>query len=217
MVNKNYREYPSHFRKLTGLCSLLLMVTVSIPLACAQQNRSDVEWLIDVLNLKQGSVVADIGAGSGDQTLALAEYVGSDGHVYSSELGRDSVQYLQDVVDSSPVTNVTVLEGHPERTNLPEECCDALFLRRVYHHFGNPSVMNKSMLQALRPGGRLAVIDFEPRGRESDDPAGRTSGSQHGVNAATVEKELTEAGFRLVSSEKRSGRNFYIVVEKPRE
>ncbi|WP_372637661.1 class I SAM-dependent methyltransferase [Fodinibius sp.] len=191
-----------------------LVLIMGTTMACGQE-KEDVTWLIDVLELSEGSVVADIGAGDGSISLALAEHVGSGGHVYSTELGADSVEYLREMVESAPVSNVTVLEGHPTQTNLPEGCCDALFLRRVYHHFKDPAAMNESMRQALKPGGRLAVIDFAPRGDEGGDPAERATGNHHGVTAETVTRELREAGFTVISSEQRSGRDVYVVVRKP--
>lgn len=180
----------------------------------AQQNSADIEWLIEALELREGSVVADIGAGDGDQTLAIAEQVGPDGQIYSTELGEDSVQELREAIENADVQNVTVLEGAPTQTNLPEESFDAIYLRRVYHHIGDPPAFNASLLQSLKPGGRLAIIDFEPRGDEAE-PGERADGNQHGVLAETVVEELTQAGFVLVSNEPQSGRDFYVVVQKP--
>ncbi|WP_142712560.1 class I SAM-dependent methyltransferase [Fodinibius sediminis] len=200
---------------MRGIMFFGLFLLISPAFVAAQNITDDVNWLIEVLKLEEGSVVADIGAGDGSISLALARHVGTNGKIYSSELGADSVRYLRRVVDSANVSNVTVMEGHPSRTNLPEQCCDALLLRRVYHHFKDPLPMNKSMLESLKPGGRLAVIDFEPRGGDSADPARRASASHHGVTTETVVKELRQAGFELVSSEQPAGRDVYVVVRKP--
>lgn len=203
---------------MEGLKRWIFMVVVlftATTIASCQEYSSDVSWLINVLDLEEGSVVADIGAGDGDQALAIARHVGPSGKVYSSELGTEDLQDLREAVESASVDNVTVVEGHPTQTNLPEECCDALYLRRVYHHFGDPASMNKSLYRTLKPGGRLAVIDFEPTESESEDPDGRATGSQHGVTADTVVEELRQAGFVLVSSKQPSGRGVYVVMEKP--
>lgn len=194
---------------LSALFILMMSGCVS-----AQENSADVSWLIEALELEVGSVVADIGAGDGDQTLAIAEHIGPDGQIYSTELGEESVQELREAIESADVNNVTVLEGASTQTNLPEECCDAVYLRRVYHHIENPPSFNASLLESLKPGGRLAIIDFEPRGDEAE-PGERADGSQHGVMAETVVEELTQAGFILISNEQQSGRNFYVVVQKP--
>ncbi|MDZ7692781.1 MAG: methyltransferase domain-containing protein [Balneolaceae bacterium] len=196
------------------VCFLTIFIPLFVSTGCIAQNySSDVNWLIDVLELKEGSVVADIGAGDGDQTLAIARHIRSKGQIYSTELGTESVRELREEIKQSSLDNITVLEGHPNRTNLPAECCDAIYLRRVYHHFGNPDSMNTSLLESLKPGGRLAVIDFEPRGSEAE-PGERTSGSQHGVTNKTVVTELERAGFELISNN-QNGRNIYIVMRKP--
>jgi predicted methyltransferase len=111
---------------------------------------------------------------------------------------------------------VSVIEAHATRTNLPERCCDALVLRRVYHHFENPHLMNASLRQSMKPGGLLAVIDFEPDSAESSDPSNRDTGDQHGVTSATVVRELSQAGFEVVAVEEgaRPGR-FMVVVRRP--
>lgn len=193
----------------------VLLATASLSCAQAPGNQSDVDWLIDVLKIKSGSVVADIGAGDGDQTLAIAQHIGSEGTIYSTELGTGSVRELKQAVANADIDNITVIQGHPDRTNLPKESCDAIFLRRVYHHITNPAAFNSSLLASLKPGGRLAIIDFTPRGSEAE-PAGRASGSQHGVTAETVTEELKQAGFSLISSEEGSGRDIYVVMEKPK-
>lgn len=195
--------------------TVLTVLAVTTVVTC-QENPADVNWLIEAMELKEGSVVADIGAGDGNQTLAIARRVGPEGHVYSTELGEESLLELREAVESSRVTNVTVTEAQEKQTNLPQECCDALFLRRVYHHITDPASMNRSLWESLKPGGRLAVIDFEPRDSEAE-PDGRASGNQHGVTADTVVKELQQAGFVLISREQPSGRNIYVVMEKPED
>lgn len=194
--------------------TVVVVVIATATSACAQ-GTGDIDWVIQELELEEGSVVAEIGAGDGSMTLAVARHVGTSGHVYSSEIGADSVQYLRNVVDSASAANVTVIEGHPTQTNFPDECCDALFMRRVYHHFEDPASMNKSIWQALKPGGRVAVIDFAPRGSESSEPGGRTTASHHGVTSGTVVKELQQAGFTLISSGEDSDRDVYVVMRKP--
>ena len=195
------------------LALFTLLATMSTACSQAPGNQSDVNWLIEVLQLKKGSTVADIGAGDGDHTLAIARHIGPQGKIYSTELS--ALDELRQSIEQSELDNITVLEGHPKRTNLPKECCQALYMRRVYHHIDDPAAFNASLYQTLKPGGRLAIIDFEPRNSEAE-PEGRDSGSQHGVTAKTVVQELKKAGFSLISSQKVSVRNFYVVMEKPR-
>jgi len=184
-------------------------------LARAQDNAADVARLIDVLQLKPGSYVADIGAGGGELTIMVAKIVGRDGRVYSSDLGADRVERLRQAVEKGGMTNVQVIEGHETRTNLPDGCCDAIFMRNVYHHFGDPPAMNASILRALKPNGRVAVIDFPPRGGPTAPPGKRGENPSHGVDQKTVAAELTAAGFRIVTTEDRPDRWFMVVGAKP--
>lgn len=195
---------------------MLLFMVTSSGCVSAQSNTADVNWLIKVLDLKEGSRVADIGAGDGDQTLAIARHIGEKGHIFSTELGAESVEELREEIEESGMNNISVLEAHPTHTNLPEECCDAVYMRRVYHHIAEPASMNKSMYRTLKPGGKLAVIDFEPRGSEAE-AGGRASGRSHGVTLETVIEELQQAGFTILSKQQRSGRNIYVVAQRPME
>jgi ubiquinone/menaquinone biosynthesis C-methylase UbiE len=146
--------------------------------------------LRQVLNLGSGKVVADVGAGKGELTFALARTVGSEGRVFSTEINPDRLRRLREGVLAAKLENVTVLEAQASDTALPANCCDAIVLRRVYHHLSDPPGVNAGLLRALRPGGVLAVIDFPPPfffGR-----------GQFGVPADAVTAEVKASGFELV-------------------
>ena len=202
--------------KTRSFLSFVLAIGVVVAAtAAAQDNASDTAKLIEVLQLKPGSVVAEIGAGRGDLTVAIAKHVGPSGRVYTSELGEERLRALRDVVTKSGLTNVEVIEGKVAEANLPDGCCDAIFMRNVYHHFGDPTPMNASFLRALKSGGRMAVIDFAPPSETA--PAGkRAEGSSHGVSADATARELKVVGFDLISSEERPKRWFIVVAAKPR-
>ena len=175
---------------------------------------SDARRLVPAIQLHEGQTVADIGAGGGQLAVELAREVGPSGRVYATELEEDGRRDISKAAKSAGLKNVEVLEARPTSTNLPERCCDALVMRRVYHHIGNPSLMNASMLASLKPGGYLAIIDFPPDSAESADPNGRDEGEQHGVMSATVARELGEAGFEVVTVEKGEGTDRYMVVAR---
>jgi ubiquinone/menaquinone biosynthesis C-methylase UbiE len=202
--------------------SVLLMVGLAgmavfaAPANAQDEFASDAAHLVTALKLDAGQTVADIGAGRGQLTVALAREVGPSGRVYATELDADRLRDIRQATDSAGLKNVSVIEAHATRTNLPERCCDALVLRRVYHHFDDPHLMNASLRQSLKPGGLLAVIDFAPDSAESPDPSNRDTDDQHGVTSATVVRELSQAGFEVVAVEKgtRPGR-FMVVVRRP--
>jgi ubiquinone/menaquinone biosynthesis C-methylase UbiE len=142
--------------------------------------------LRQVLALKQGMVVADGGAGKGQLTLALAKEVGSSGRVFSTEIDPARLSRLRQTVGD----NVMVVEAQSGDTGLPPGCCDAIVLRRVYHHLTDPSSINASLLRSLRPGGVLVIIDLPP-------PFSWLRGSL-GVPALVVFDEIKRSGFELV-------------------
>jgi ubiquinone/menaquinone biosynthesis C-methylase UbiE len=204
-------------RRRALLVAALAGMTSFVGTASAQDDfASDAARLVTALKLHNGQTVADIGAGGGQLTVALAREVGPSGRVYATELNADRLRDIRQATDAAGLENVSVIEAHATRTNLPERCCDALVLRRVYHHFSNPHAMNASMRQSLKPGGLLAVIDFEPDSTESSDPSNRDTGDQHGVTSATVVRELRQAGFEVVAVEEGTRPDrFMVVVRRP--
>jgi ubiquinone/menaquinone biosynthesis C-methylase UbiE len=205
-------------RRFAVLIVASVAATLMHPLRAAAQDEFavDAARLVKALELTAGQSVADIGAGEGELTVELARVVGPTGRVYATELGPDRVRAIRKTTSSAGLKNVTVLEAHQTRTNLPEHCCDALVLRLVYHHIKDPVLMNQSLYQSLKPGGRLAIIDFPPDGTESADPSQRSDGGQHGVTPPTVVRELRQAGFEHVTTQEGSGtRRFMVVMRRP--
>ena len=157
--------------------------------------------LRQVLNLKAGMSVADVGAGSGDLTLALAAEVGSAGRVFSSDIDPSALEQIRRRVEAAGLRSVTLVQANAQTTGLPANCCDAIVLRRVYHHLSDPAKTNAGFLRSLRPGAVLAVIDFPPTlgwlwpWPPQGVPKNRKG---HGVTAEIVIGEVTASGFALV-------------------
>ena len=149
-------------------------------------------------------------------SIEAARLVGAGGRIYSSELGEARVKTLGDKIAASGLPQVTVVAGDAAKTNFPDAGCDALFMKDVYHHFADPAAMNASITAALKPGGRLGIVDFTPPpGSEARLPADRDNDGMHGITPETLSKELLAAGFAPVSNES-SGRWFLTVVMKPK-
>jgi predicted methyltransferase len=161
---------------------------------------TEADRLAGILELKPGSSVADVGAGSGDMSIALASQVAPGGIVYSTEIDPKLLEKIRNAVKKAGVRNVIVITAKQHRTGLPRNSCDAIFLREVYHHLVDPSAIDRSLFRAMRPGGRLAVIDFEPIPGDPAAPGVPVShGKNHGVTRKIVEQEVGHSGFRLVS------------------
>jgi len=153
----------------------------------------EVPRLVQLLELKPGMTVADVGAGFGAWTMAFSRWLGPAGRVYASDIGAAQLTALRDSVQRERLNNVTVIEAGANTTNLPPLCCDAILIRDAYHHFTSPDDIVKSLAAAQKPGGRLAVIDFPPR-PNSEVPAGvRANRRGHGVPPEIVQQEIGAA------------------------
>jgi predicted methyltransferase len=212
----------SYFRARSRHLVLILLLGVLALAACrsnAQEQKAEADKLAALLDWKPGSVVAEIGAGEGHMTLAAAERVGPTGRVYTTELDAAKLANLESLAAAQKSHNIIALKAGEAETNLPRECCDSIFMRRVYHHFTQPAQEDASLFQSLKPGGLLAVIDFQPGEGPGDLklPKGvpKNRGG-HGMPKQLLIDELTAAGFQLVTSPAEwSSPDYCVVFRKP--
>jgi len=157
----------------------------------------EVKRLAALMEWKPGTAAADIGAGDGEYAFAAVELVGASGKVYATEIDQKKLLGLQSAVAKRKLGNVTVVESKEADTNLPTGCCDAIFLRRVYHHLTKPVEFDRNLVRSLKPGGRLAIIDFAPRaGLEPVEGVPANRGG-HGIPQKIVIEELAAAGLQV--------------------
>ncbi|MBI2186436.1 MAG: methyltransferase domain-containing protein [Acidobacteria bacterium] len=185
--------------------TVLIAIAVTVSLLAHRSRRTEVSRLTELLSLRQGMTVAEIGAGTGWLTVEVARRVGQSGRVYSTELNADRLNDIRRAVVEAQLPNVTVLEAGEQATHLPPECCDAVFMRRVYHHLTAPAAILASIHEGLRLGGRLAIIDFRP-----DGLVGRIT--RMGVDRSEVIRAASAIGFELVASGEWPGVDHYVVV-----
>ena len=182
------------------------------------QLDAEASRLAEVLALKPGARVGDIGAGVGNMSVRIAQRIGEAGKVFAVEIEERKLAKLRHRKVKEDLANVEVVAGESETCNLPPKSCDALFIRGAYHHFTAPEAMNGSLLRALRPGGTLAVIDFPPRLLLKPwTPKGIPSNrGGHGIPPRIVEQELDAARFEPVRNiPDWPGGHFCILVQKP--
>jgi ubiquinone/menaquinone biosynthesis C-methylase UbiE len=157
----------------------------------------EIPKLAALMEWKQGTVVADIGAGDGSYAFAAADVVGTSGRVFATEIDKEKLAKLRDEITKRNLKNVDVVESGDAEANLPASCCDAIFLRRVYHHLTKPLEFDASILRSLKPGGKLAIIDFPPHpeyGKVKGVPKDR---EDHGIQQKILIDELSKAGFHF--------------------
>jgi ubiquinone/menaquinone biosynthesis C-methylase UbiE len=171
--------------------------TLALALRMKASAADEIPRLASLMDWNAGAVVADIGAGDGSYAFAAVEHVGVAGRVFATEIDAEKLKALRAEVKKRDLRNITVVESGDAETNLPAVCCDAIFLRRVYHHLTKPVEFDVSLMRSLKPGGKLAIIDFPPHpeyGKVKGVPKDR---EDHGIQQKILIDELTKSGFQL--------------------
>src|SRR5437667_10256183 len=175
------------------VCALALVFAAQVRGDAAEE----VKRLAELMGWKAGTIAADIGAGDGKYTFAAVERVGTAGKVYATEIDAKKLAELKEEVARRKLGNVVVVESKEADTNLPTACCDAIFLRRVYHHLTKPAEFDANLARSLKPGGRLAIIDFPPRSGLDPVEGVPSNRGGHGIPQKIVIEELTAAGLQM--------------------
>lgn len=150
--------------------------------------------LVGSLGISKGSTVADVGAGTGYFLPHLADAVGPDGKVLGVDIERSLVMHMRERVRDAGLKQVEVRLGAPADPALVGAEVDLVLLVDTYHHIEDRVAWFTRLRGAVRPGGRLAVVDFKP----GDLPVGPPP--EHRVAPATVDAELAEAGWRWLAA-----------------
>ena len=187
------------------LIAAVLVLVVLVALGGGAGSEPD--RLATLLGVEIGQTLADVGAGDGWLSIAMAEAVGPAGHVFATELSSQRRATIQAGVAQAGLSNVSVVEAGARETNLPVGCCDAIFMRRVYHHLSDAPAVNASLYQAVKPGGRLAIIEVELTGIWSPFQAW-----PHWTDDAQVVEEVVAAGFHHVATEDWPGLAHYVAL-----
>ena len=161
-----------------------------------------IDRVMDVLGIKTGASVADIGAGSGWFTVRSARRVGKTGTVYAVEINPQYVRHIKNRARKEKLANVRTILGKTDDPLLPPQSVDAVMLLKTYHEVEEPIRLMRRIREALRPGGLVGIVD----------KAG--IGTDHGLDAQVVIKEAAQAGFALVEQHdfvKSEGIDYFLV------
>src|SRR6266404_4466980 len=146
---------------------------------------------LNVLKIAKGSAVADIGAGSGFITERLAARVGPTGKVYANDVQPQMLQMLAGRLAKKKITNVTLVQGAIDDPKLPPESVDLEIMVDVYHEFSQPQAMLRKLREALKPGGRMVLLEYR-----KEDPAIPIR-PEHKMSVAEAKMEVEAEGFTL--------------------
>lgn len=198
---------------LTAISAILICTSPGVWISGAASNqRQEIHRLAELMQWKAGTIVADVGAGDGSHSFVAAEIVGASGRVYATEIDTDKLKQLRADVLKRKLANVIVVEGAVDDTKLPTECCDAIYLRHVYHHLTRPEEFDRNLVRSLKPGARLAIIDFPAnKNLPPVDGVPKNRGG-HGIPQKIVVDELTSAGLQVEKIDSDWSANDYCVL-----
>jgi len=143
------------------------------------------------IGIVKGSTVADIGAGSGAITWRLAERVGPKGKVYAVDIQQRMLDLLRQNMAKRKITNFETVLDTADDPKLPRASVDLELLIDVYHEFSHPQEMLRHLREALKPGGRLVLLEYR-----AEDPAVKIR-PEHKMSVAIVKAEVEPEGFHL--------------------
>ena len=146
-----------------------------------QEERTDL--LVELLPLHPGDVAADIGAGSGYMSWRIAEKVGEKGRVYCVDIQQEMLDLLAKNMDARHTTNFQAILGSVTDARLPADSTDLVLMVDVYHEFDHPYEMMQSIIRGLKPGGRIAWVEY--RAEDPNVPIKRL----HEMTEAQARKE----------------------------
>lgn len=157
----------------------------------------NVEGILEALSINQGQVVADLGSHEGYMTLHLARAVGDQGKVYAVDVEQYKLRNLQKHMKRKGVDNVTTVLGDYDDPKLAENSLDAIIIMDAYHEMKDYMTILEHVKKALKPGGRLVMIEEIDDYRKTQTRQQQTRSHDLGINFA--KEELTEAGFAIDS------------------
>jgi SAM-dependent methyltransferase len=165
---------------------------------------------LDAIRIAKGSTVADVGAGSGYMTMRMARRVGPEGRVYATDIQPQMLAMLRERLQKERITNVTPVQGAVDDPRLPPDTLDLILLVDVYHEFSQPQQMLRGMRAALKPGGRLVLLEYK-----KEDPSIPIR-PEHKMTVAEAKLEVEAEGFQLARVGSELPRQHILVFEKPK-
>jgi putative heme-binding domain-containing protein len=145
--------------------------------------------VLDFLRIPTGSVVADVGAGTGYFTWRLASRVGQSGRVIAVEIQSKMLALIAEDLEKRNITNVDLVLGRENEPRLPEDAVDLVFMANAYHEFAQPEAMMNAIRRSLKPHGRVVVLEY--RKEKSYSPVE----ALHKMTLHDMRSEIESAGF----------------------
>lgn len=175
-----------------------------------RETEEQPQLTIDALEIKPGQTIADLGAGSGYYSFRIAPLVGPTGKVLAIDIEPTMLRVIDERARREHVTNIQTVRSSAQDPNLPANSVDLLFMVDVYHELAYPYETLQKVHAALKPGGRVALIEFR-----AEDPAVMIK-AVHKMSERQIIKELTAVGFRHLKTVRTLPIQHLVIFEKQR-
>lgn len=153
------------------------------------------EHVLDVLGVGPGQVVADVGCGSGYFTVRMAKRVGPSGKVYATDVQEEMLASLAKKIRAEKLSNVVPILASEEDARLPKAAFDLVLMVDVYHELQKPAAMLAQIRAALKPSGRLALVEYR-----GEDPKVEIK-PDHKMTLDQIKRELGASGFTYAEND----------------
>lgn len=202
-ASSGHSQQPADARRITRPTSKPYTGDLSIFEDPERDEKLQINRVMDILKITEGSDVADIGAGSGWFTVRAARRVGEKGSVYAVEINRDYIKYIGARAVKEKLANIHTVLGKEDDPLLGRESVDAVLILKTYHEIAQPILLLARLRGAMRPEALLGIIDKDGNGKN------------HGLNREVVIREAVQAGFTLVEQYdfvKPDGMDYFLVL-----
>ncbi len=174
--------------------------------------KKDSQRVLENLDIRTGSVIADIGSGGGFFTFELVKRTGTGGKVLAADTSEQLLARIENTVRKKQLHNIETVICREDGCPLPKESCDLIFMRNVFHHIKNPVSYFTKLGESVKPGERIAIIDWKITGR------GFVGRSGHATPEAEILKIMQKAGFsHLQAFDFLSDQSFHIFCKNAYE
>ena len=181
-------DHPVTGRKIAGVMGVQGADWLNRP---EREKEENPEGALDALGIRMGMIVADVGAGTGYMSLRLGKRVGPAGRVYANDLQPEMLRRLRENAARAGLTNIETVQGEEADPKLPAGRMDLILLVDVYHEFSKPREMIDKIRDALKPDGRLVLLEYR-----KEDPTVPIR-EEHKMTVAEVKAELEPQGLVL--------------------
>ena len=198
-------EHPVTGRQIAGVMGVQGADWLNRP---EREKEENPEGALDALQIRPGMVVADVGAGTGYMSLRMARRVGPMGKVYANDLQPEMLRRLRENAAKAGITNIETVEGEVADPKLPHGQMDLVLLVDVYHEFSKPREMLDRIREALKPDGRLVLLEYR-----KEDPNVPIR-EEHKMSVAQVKAELEPQGLVMSQVIETLPRQHILILKK---